>query len=152
MKKNAERRNGMNIDEVREFFSGDKYLMLTGVSIEEAADGRAVCTTCVDPGKHFNKGGVVQGGVTYTLADSAFAVASNFGHLERGEIGTFITVSQSANITYFAPPKGKKLICTAEAISRGRVTSVYEMRVEDELGTKVALMIGNGYTVHRKKR
>jgi acyl-CoA thioesterase len=111
-----------------------------------------VCTVGVDPDKHFNKGGVVQGGVTYTLADSAFAVASNYGHLDRGEIDKFITVSQSANITYFAPPKGGTLICKAEAVSRGRVSSVYEMRVEDELGTKVALMIGNGYTVDREKR
>jgi acyl-CoA thioesterase len=138
----------MDIGEVREFFSGDKYLMLTGVRIEEAGDGRAVCTVRVDPEKHFNKGGVVQGGVTYTLADSAFAVASNCGHILRGEIGAFITVSQSANITYFSPPKGKKLICTAKALTRGRVTSVYEMKVEDELGTNVALMIGNGYTIN----
>jgi acyl-CoA thioesterase len=137
----------MDITDVREFFKGDRYLMLTGVTIEEAGDGRAVCAVDIDPEKHFNKGGVVQGGVTYTLADSAFAVASNFGHLRRGETGRRITVSRSANISYFAPPKGKKLICTATALTRGRVTSVYEMKVEDELGTKVALMIGDGYTI-----
>ncbi|MDR1495385.1 MAG: PaaI family thioesterase [Clostridiales Family XIII bacterium] len=140
----------MDINEVRDFFSGDNYLMLTGVAIEEAGDGRAVCTLDIAPGKHFNKGGVVQGGATYTLADSAFAVASNYGHILRGETRKRLTVSQSANITYFAPPRGKKLICTAEAITRGRVTSVYEMKVEDELGTKVALMIGNGHTIERE--
>jgi acyl-CoA thioesterase len=152
MKRDTERRTGMHIDEVRVFFSGDKYLMLTGVAIEEAGDGRAVCTVGVDPERHFNKGGVVQGGVTYTLADSAFAVAANYGHLERGEIDKLITVSQSASITYFAPPKGSKLICTAKALSRGRVSSVYEMRVEDETGVKVALMIGNGYTIQLGRR
>jgi acyl-CoA thioesterase len=137
----------MDIKDVREFFSGDRYLMLTGVAIDEAGDGRAVCSVDIAPEKHFNKGGVVQGGVTYTLADSAFAVAANYGHLDRGEIERFITVSQSANITYFKPPKGSRLICTAEAISRGRVSSVYRMEVNDDLGTEVALMIGNGYTV-----
>ncbi|MDR2163405.1 MAG: PaaI family thioesterase [Clostridiales Family XIII bacterium] len=137
----------MDIDGVREFFSGDRYLMLTGVVIEEAGDGRAVCAVDIVPDRHFNKGGVVQGGVTYTLADSAFAVAANYGHLERGEIDRFITVSQSGNITYFRPPKGERLICTAEAISRGRISSVYRMEVIDDQGTEVALMIGNGYTI-----
>ncbi|MDR1496133.1 MAG: PaaI family thioesterase [Clostridiales Family XIII bacterium] len=138
----------MDVSDVRDFFRGDKYLMLTGVEIVEAGEGRAVCAIDISPEKHFNKGGVVQGGVTYTLADSAFAVASNCGHLLRDETDRFITVSQSANINYFAPPKGKRLICTAEEMTRGRVSSVYEMKVEDELGTKVALMIGNGYTIH----
>jgi acyl-CoA thioesterase len=138
----------MNIEDVREYFEGDRYLTLTGVTIEEAEDGRAVCAVDIVPEDHFNKAGVVQGGVTYTLADSAFAVAANYGFLDRGEIGRFITVSQSANITYFSPPKGKRLICEAEAISRGRVSSVFRMDVKDELGTKVALVIGNGFTIN----
>jgi acyl-CoA thioesterase len=141
----------MNINDVNEFFKGDRYLMMTGVTIEEAEDGRAVCAVDIVPDKHFNKGGVVQGGVTYTLADSAFAVASNCGFIDRGETDKFITVSQSASITYFAPPKGHRLICEAKALTRGRVSSVYRMEVKDELGTNVALMVGNGYTIERKK-
>jgi acyl-CoA thioesterase len=141
----------MKIDDVREFFKGDKYLTMTGVVIEEAGDGKAVCTVDIVPENHFNKGGVVQGGVTYTLADCTFAVASNYKFLDEHATDKFITVSQSANITYFSPPKGKKLICTAEAITRGRVASVYRMEVKDELDTKVALMIGNGYTIDLNK-
>ncbi|MDR1043391.1 MAG: PaaI family thioesterase [Clostridiales Family XIII bacterium] len=141
----------MKIDDVREYFKGDKYLTMTGVVIEVAEDGRAVCTVDVVPENHFNKGGVVQGGVTYTLADCTFAVASNYAFLDRGETDRFITVSQSANITYFSPPKGKKLICAAEAITRGRVASVYRMEVKDELDTNVALMIGNGHTISLNK-
>jgi acyl-CoA thioesterase len=137
----------MKIDDVREYFKGDKYLTMTGVVIEEAGDGKAVCTVDIVPENHFNKGGVVQGGVTYTLADCTFAVASNYNFLDRGETDKFITVSQSANITYFSPPKGAKLICTAEAITRGRVASVYRMEVKDDLDTNVALMIGNGHTI-----
>ncbi|MDR3225827.1 MAG: PaaI family thioesterase [Clostridiales Family XIII bacterium] len=141
----------MDIKDVRAYFRGDKYLTMTGVTIEEAEDGRAVCTVDIVPENHFNKGGVVQGGVTYTLADCTFAVASNYKFLDRGETDKFITVSQSASITYFTPPKGKKLICKAKAITRGRVSSVYQMKVKDELGTRVALMIGNGYTVRLDK-
>jgi acyl-CoA thioesterase len=139
----------MDIREVREYFRGDRYLTMTGVVIEEAGDGRAVCTVEIVPENHFNKGGVVQGGVTYTLADCTFAVACNYGFLDRGETDRFITVSQSAQITYFRPPEGKKLVCEATALSRGRVSSVYKMEVKDDLGNKVALMIGNGYTVSK---
>ncbi|MDR1291902.1 MAG: PaaI family thioesterase [Clostridiales Family XIII bacterium] len=141
----------MKIDDVREYFKGDQYLTMTGVVIEEAGDGRSVCTVDIVPENHFNKGGVVQGGVIYTLADCAFAVASNYKFLDRGEMDKFITVNQSANITYLSPPKGKRLICTAEAVTRGRVASVYRIEVKDELDTKVALMTGNGYTVSINK-
>ncbi|MDR0519253.1 MAG: PaaI family thioesterase [Clostridiales Family XIII bacterium] len=137
----------MDIQGIRDYFYGDRYLTMTGVIIEEAEDGRSVCRVEIEPDKHFNKGGIVQGGVTYTLADCAFAVASNYRFIDRGETDKFLTVSQSASITYFRPPKGKSLICEAKAISRGRVTSVYRMEVRDEKGTDVALMIGHGYTI-----
>jgi acyl-CoA thioesterase len=139
----------MDISGIRDYFNGDRYLVMTGVTIEEAGDGRAVCAVDIAPEKHFNKIDIVQGGVTYTLADSAFAVAANYRFLDRGETDRFITVSQSANITYLAPPKGKSLICEAEAITRGRVSSVYKMEVKDELGTEVALITVNGYTLER---
>jgi acyl-CoA thioesterase len=141
----------MDIREVREYFKGDKYLTMTGVVIEEAEDGRSVCTVDIIPENHYNKGGVVQGGVTYTLADCAFAVASNYKFLDRGDTDKYVTVSQSANVTYFSPPKGNKLICTAQAITRGRVTSVYQMDVRDEQGTRVALIIVNGHRVSLKR-
>jgi acyl-CoA thioesterase len=141
----------MNIGKIRDFFYGDKYLRFTGVEIEEADDGASLCTLDIEPERHNNMGNVVQGGVTYTLADSAFAVASNAGFVDRGEQGDRITVSQSATITYFKPPRGSKLICRARALTRGRVSSVYQMDITDDLGTRVAQMIGNAYTVELKR-
>jgi acyl-CoA thioesterase len=134
----------VDIEKIREAFSQDGYLTATGVFIDEADEDYAVCSLDIAD-MHLNIADVVQGGATYTLADSAFAVASNAGFIDRGE--NRITVNQSASISYFRPPKGKKLIAAAKKISGGKKMSVYSMEVSDDLGVAVALMIGNGYTV-----
>jgi acyl-CoA thioesterase len=134
----------IDIEEVRAFFKDDRYLMLTGITIDDAGDDAAVLNFEITAA-HLNAAGVVQGGAIYTLADSAFAVASNVGHLAREE--KKITVSQSASISYLKPAKGKRLIATAQKISGGNRVSVYNIDVADELGTQVAHMIGNAYTV-----
>ncbi|MDR2611156.1 MAG: PaaI family thioesterase [Clostridiales Family XIII bacterium] len=136
-----------DIDKVRAFFRDDRYLTMTGITIDKIGEDAAVLSFEIAD-LHYNAGGVVQGGATYTLADSAFAVASNVGHLSRGE--KKITVSQSASISYLKPPKGTRLIARAEKVSGGNRISVYHIEVADELGTKVALMTGNAYTVELK--
>ena len=134
----------MDIEKIRQFFRSDRYLMMTGVQIDAADEGYAACSMDIAE-MHMNAGGAVQGGAIYTLADSAFAVACNAGFIDNG--ARKITVNQSASIHYFRPPKGRKLLATARRISGGHRTSVYEMKVKDDLGTDVCLMIGNGYTV-----
>ncbi|MDR1954199.1 MAG: PaaI family thioesterase [Clostridiales Family XIII bacterium] len=136
----------MDVEKIKAFFTRDRYLTTTGVRIDEVGEDFAVCSFDIAD-MHLNGADVVQGGATYTLADSAFAVASNAGLIERGE--PKITVNQSASISYFRPPKGGKLIARAEKISGGRRMSVYRVEVSDELGTDVALMVGNGYTIDR---
>jgi acyl-CoA thioesterase len=136
------------LEAIRNFFKNDKYLDFTGVVIDEADDDYALCSLEIDA-MHKNATGAVQGGTIFTLADSAFAVASNAKFVLNGEISGKAVVSQSANITYYRQPKGMRLIAEAKKISGGRVISVYEMKVTDEVGTKVALMIGNGYQIER---
>lgn len=134
----------MDINKAREFFNNDRYLKFSKVIIEEAGIDSATCSFMIED-MHLNAADVVQGGATYTLADSAFAVATNTGHLERGE--NKVSVNQSASISYFKPPKGKKLIAKARKISGGNKISVFSIDVTDEIGTHVALMIGNAYTI-----
>jgi acyl-CoA thioesterase len=134
----------MDIEKIRAFFSRDRFLTTTGVSIDEAGEDFAICSMNIED-SHLNASDAIQGGAIYTLADSAFAVASNAAFIDRGE--NRITVSQSASISYFRPPKGKKLIVKAKKISGGKKISVYRMEVSDELGVDAAIMIGNGYTV-----
>ena len=134
----------MDKEKIRQFFSHDRYLVLTGVRIDEVDVDYARCSFDITDA-HLNAADAVQGGAAYTLADSAFAVACNASLIDADE--KKVAVSQSANITYFKPPKGKTLIAEALKISGGRRISVYRIEGRDELGVDVALMIANAYLV-----
>jgi acyl-CoA thioesterase len=134
----------MNKEKIKNFFTHDKYLVLTGIRIDEVEPYYARCSFDIAD-MHLNAADAVQGGATYTLADSAFAVACNAALIDADE--KKVTVSQSANITYFRPPKGKTLIAEARRISGGRRISVYRIEVRDELGVDVALMTANAYII-----
>lgn len=64
------------IEEIREFFSHDLYAYDTGAYIEEVGDRYAKISLTLTE-RHRNAVGGVMGGVYFTIADFAFAVASN---------------------------------------------------------------------------
>jgi acyl-CoA thioesterase len=133
---------------VRAHFRDDRWLVNAGIEIDEAADGYSLLHMDIRE-EHFNAGGVVQGGAIFTLADSAFAVASNYRHLS--EEAQKITVAQSTSISFLAPPKGKRLIAKANSIQSGRRIGVCLIEITDEQGTKVATFTGNSYTIDKSK-
>jgi acyl-CoA thioesterase len=135
------------MEKVRAHFEEDKWLVGAGIEIDEAADGYSLLHMNIEL-RHFNAGGVVQGGAIFTLADSAFAVASNYKHLS--EEAKKITVAQSTNISFLSPPKGKKLIAKANRLHGGNRIGVCLIEITDELGTKVATFTGNSYTIDLK--
>ncbi len=127
------------IEELRERFKGDRFAMLTGAEIREAEPGRAVCAVKLRE-EHMNANNVPMGGAIFTLADFCYAVASN-GFTEH------IIVSQHCSITFLSPAKGSELIAEAKCIRAGRSTCLYEVSVRDDLGTFVAHVTVNGFTV-----
>lgn len=62
------------IEDIRELFKTDRFATDAGVEIVDAASGYARCRLAVRP-EHKNAGGIVMGGVVFTLADLTFAVA-----------------------------------------------------------------------------
>ena len=134
----------MNDVQMSEFFLNDRFAALTGAKIISIASDTVTCMLEIQD-CHFNAANSVQGGAIFTLADYAFAVASNRADLEK-ESGA-ITVAQSCNITFFKPARGKTLIATTKCLQKGHKVSVWQIDVRDELGTHVAQMLGNGYTV-----
>ena len=59
-----------------DFFKKDHFAMDAGIELKEAKPGYAVaCVNVIE--KHLNAGGVVQGGLLFTLADLAIAAAAN---------------------------------------------------------------------------
>ncbi|MDR1766188.1 MAG: PaaI family thioesterase [Lachnospiraceae bacterium] len=135
------------MDFIKDFFENDKYLKLTGVVMESVDPEADSCRLSLKVGpEHINAGHKVQGGAIYTLADSAFAVASNARHLAQGE--KRLTVNQSASISYTcAGEPGSTLYADASKISGGKRASVYRIDVTDDRGRLVATMVGNGITV-----
>lgn len=125
----------VDLEKVREFFKDDIFAMEQGIVIEEAREGYAVCT--VTPNEHhLNAGGAVQGGLTFTLADFAFAVASNC-------TGS-LTVSLENNISYIAPPKGK-MTAIAKVCRETKSVAFCDVEVFDETEKLVAKMSVTGF-------
>ncbi|HEY0677187.1 MAG TPA: hydroxyphenylacetyl-CoA thioesterase PaaI [Chitinophagaceae bacterium] len=85
--------------------------------------------------------GIAHGGITYSLADSALAFASN-SHGRQA-------VSIETSISHIQPLKaGDVIIATAEEKSRTNRIGIYEVRIERPGGETVALFKG---TVFRKE-
>lgn len=124
------------IDEVREFFSNDRFATDNGIVIEEIGDHYAKCAFKIEA-CHKNAMGAVMGGATFTLADFTFAVASNWQNPG--------TVSLNSNITYLGVAKGEKLIAEAEMVKDGKTTCCYNIMISDDLGNKVALVTVTGF-------
>lgn len=126
--------------QLREFFSRDRYATeTTGIEILEAGDGYAKVGLEVRDG-HMNAGDRVMGAVYYTMADFAFAVASN---PDAGDAP--ITFTLSSQINFLTAAKGKYLTAEAKAVRKGRKTSFYAAEIRDELGTLIATVSSNGY-------
>ena len=133
-----------SIEELREFFSRDKYATeTTGIEILEAEDGYAKVGLAVRGG-HMNAGNRVMGAVYYTMADFAFAVASN---PDAGDAP--ITLTLSSQINFLTAARGKYLTAEARAVRKGRRASFYAAEIRDELGTLVATVSSNGFTMDR---
>ena len=128
-----------SLTQLQEKFVHDLFVSQgLGAVIEEASYGQAKCSMDIEP-RHCNALGIPMGGTMFTLADFAFAVASNQNGRE--------VVTQASQITFLTPARGKRLIASARQVKDGRKTCFYEITVTDELGTEVAFVTVNGYVV-----
>jgi acyl-CoA thioesterase len=114
----------------------DKFAQYTGIQLVEAQPGRALARLRVEE-KHLNGLGFVQGGVIFTLADFAFAAASN----EAGNL----TLGINAAISYIKGPRGKVITAEAKELSATNRLCTYEIDVRDENGELAAKMTATGY-------
>lgn len=130
----------MDTKKAQEIFSHDRYAALTGVEIEEA--GRGYCKARLVIGdKHMNGANVVQGGAIFTLADLAFAVASN----SHGQLALAINV----NISFLQSKTSGILYAVAREVKEPGRIGAYDVLVTDEENDVVARFNG---LVYRKKQ
>jgi acyl-CoA thioesterase len=129
----------MNKEKIIEFFKKDRFAASIGIKLIEVEPGYALAKVEIAD-KHLNAIDSVQGGVTFTLADFAFAAASN----SHGQVAVGINV----NITYFQAPKGKVLIAEAKEIYANSKLASYNVDVYDDNKELIARFTG---MVYRKK-
>lgn len=129
----------MDLKTARKIFKNDHYASLTGVEIVEAGKGYCKTRLTVDE-KHFNAARVVQGGAIFTLADLAFAVASN----SHGQLALAINV----NISYLNPVTSGTLYAVATEVGEPKRLGAYDVLVSDEQDRVIARFNG---MVYRKK-
>ena len=126
------------IEEAREYFSGDRFATENGMTLDELDERHAVASLTLGA-RHRNALGGVMGGAIFTLADFAFAAASNNVHRP--------TVGLQVSISFMSNTRGTRLIARARCRKDGRTACVYNIDVVDDLGRDIAQFIGTGYKV-----
>ncbi|MBR6385336.1 MAG: PaaI family thioesterase [Ruminococcus sp.] len=117
------------LEKVRQIFSDDKFATENGMVIDEIGDHYAKCSVVLAE-RHKNAMGGIMGGVHCTLADFAFAVASNWQEMK--------TVALSTDISFIGAVKGSKLTAEAVMVKDGKNICCYHVTVKDDLGNTVA--------------
>ncbi|MDM8236138.1 PaaI family thioesterase [[Ruminococcus] torques] len=123
-----------------QIFMQDRFATENGAVIDEVDDHYAKCSLKIED-RHRNAMGAVMGGVYFTLADFALAVASNWQ-----EMGS---VSLNSEIAYLTAAKGEKLTAEAVCIKNGRTTGYYKIDVRDEFGNLAAAVTATTFRVSK---
>ncbi len=124
------------IQALKEFFLHDEFARQNGIEIVDIAEGYARTQVHIEP-RHLNAGGNVQGGVLFTLADLAFAAATNSHGI--------LTVTSSANITFVRGASSGYITAEAHELVNHRHLPFCEVRVTDEAGNLLGIFTANGY-------
>ena len=125
-----------DLERAKAFFKNDQFaIKTTGAEILAVGDHYAKCRLILDE-RHMNASGRVMGGVYYTLADFAFAVAANFDQPP--------TVTAVSQISYLGVPQGNTLTAETHLLKDGRRTCFYEIAIYDDTDTLVAVVSTTG--------
>ncbi len=120
-----------------DFLKNDRFAVeQAGVELLEAGDGYARARMEIKP-EHLNGGGVCQGGAIFTLADLAFAAATN-SHAR-------LTLSITTTINFFRAESEGFLYAEAREVLNKKRLSNCEVKITNEAGILVATFNGTGY-------
>lgn len=135
-----EKQPPVGMERVRAFFAGeDAFARHSGIELLDVAPGQATVAMTIRP-FHLNGARTVHGGAIFTLADFAFAVASN-SH------GT-LAVGVSTSISFIKAAVSGRLTASALEVARNPRLATYTVTVTNDGGEVVAIFQG---MVYRKK-
>jgi acyl-CoA thioesterase len=124
------------MDSLKEFLQRDAFVKHCGIELVSVAPGHAVARMKIEPW-HFNAVGIVQGGAIFTLADYAFAAASN----SHGTVAVGINVS----ITYMKSSSAGTLTAEAREVALNPKLATYTVNVTDAAQSLIAVFQGLVY-------
>ncbi len=128
----------MTLSDIQAKYANDRFATeAAGVRIVSAEPGHCVCRMDLTP-VHMNALGNPQGGAIFTLADLAFAVASN-------AYAEYVSVSRQMDVTFLRASRGSTLTAEARAVRDGRQANFYTVSVTDDLGQQIAFLTVNGF-------
>ncbi|MDG1936675.1 MAG: hydroxyphenylacetyl-CoA thioesterase PaaI [Paracoccaceae bacterium] len=120
-------------------WKNDRSSQWFGMQIEDADEGSATLSLVVQK-HHTNGHGMCHGGVTFMLADSAFAFACN----SRNQA----SVAQHNSITYIAPANlGDTLTATAREVSLVGKSGIYDVNVSNQDNLNIAEFRGSSRSI-----
>ena len=117
--------------------ANDPYARLLGIALDRVEDGRVRVSMELRE-EHMNFHGSAHGGALFSLADTAFGLASNY----RG----VVAVGIHADMAYALPGRsGETLYAEAEEVSSSRRVGIYRVTVTRAAGEAVAVFTGTVY-------
>ena len=124
------------MESVERYFKNDRFAERADIQLLAVSPGQARAKMTLHP-HHLNGYGTVQGGAIFTLADFAFAAASN----SHGTIAVAINVS----ITFLKAVSRGRLRAEARELSCNPRLGSYTVEVRDDAGDLVAVFQGLAY-------
>jgi len=118
------------------FFTNDAWAQEAGIELMEVSAGRAKVRMKIAK-RHLNSHGTVHGGAIFTLADTAFALASNSHGIPAAGI--------NAHISYVTSAATGTLFAEAVEFSLRPKIATYMVTVTDDDGEKIAFFEGMVY-------
>ncbi len=124
------------IRKLEEMLKNDRFADTNHIQLVSVGKGEARAEMIVTE-QHLNGVNIIQGGALFTLADFAFAAASN----SHGRIA----VASNASISFFKGVSSGKLTAVAKEYSSGKTLATYTVDITDEEGTKIAYFNGTAF-------
>lgn len=124
------------LKKLEQILKNDRFANLNDIRLVSIGKGEAQAELLISE-KHLNGVNIIQGGALFTLADFAFAAASN----SHGRIA----VASNAGINFFKAVSSGKLTATAKEINSGKTLASYTVDITDEEGTLIAFFSATAF-------
>lgn len=123
-------------DRLEQMLRNDRFASHNNIRLISVGLGEAIAEMIVSE-NHLNGVNIIQGGALFTLADFAFAAASN----SHGRIA----VAANASINFFKGISSGKLTARAREVNSGKSLTCYQVEITDEQGNQIAHFNGTAF-------